>query len=61
MDAKFFCVQRELGDVMEIHQRFLNIQKQPLAQGILVLQIVLGLRDYQQESSLMPAIIFILS
>lgn len=58
MDDQFICVQRELDDVMETHQRFLNIQKQPLAQGVLVLQIALGLRDYLQESSLMPTTFF---
>lgn len=58
MDDKLICVQRELDDVMEMHQRFLNIQKQPLAQGVLVLKIGSGLRDYLQESSLMPAMFF---
>jgi len=58
MDDKFFSLQRESDDVIEMHQRFLNIQKQPLAQGVLVLQIALRLRDHLQESSLMLSMFF---
>lgn len=50
----FICLKKELDTVIEIHQKLFNIQKLPLVQGALVLQIVSGLRDYLQESSAMP-------
>lgn len=59
MGDKFICVQREVDDEMEMQQRFLNIEytKEPLAQGVLVLQIAPRLRVLQ-EPPLTPAVFF---